>query len=568
MNIPLDNALRKYKAGDFHGVIRDFGNAKGKAAHPQNLIVIVAQSHLKVGKTLDAARHYQIAGETEGQNHLTYLLLAGNLYLRQSAIAEAYAISKRLRRLAPHDPQVLEFAGRALRETCLFDEIEAENETLLDGLKRGDAAARLADGPFSNIGWCADEAINATLTSGIAARPVSAAMQQARRARPHQWGEKLRIGYLSDDYYDVHPVMVLFQGAMASHDESRFDVTHFCYTSAQNRAKDTGNRAHYPNIVPVGHLNDQDAASLIRSRKIDILVDLKGRTHGCRADLINLGLAPVQAAYLGYPGSGNGVDCDYVISDRIVTPDSSIRHYHEKLCRLPESYQANDNIFRPLPTQADRASLGLPEDKIVFGFFNATRKITPETYRLIVEILKKNENSVLWILFFNAFARENFMATIVRDGIDPTRIIMAPKARYADHIARLAAADISLDSFPYNGHTTTSDALWAGVPVPTYRGSHFASRVSESLLTALGIPELVADSPEAYVALASELATDAEKRLATRAKIYANRKTAPLFDTARFTRHLERAFEMMADRAKQGLAPDHIDVPANPRNDN
>jgi predicted O-linked N-acetylglucosamine transferase (SPINDLY family) len=250
-----------------------------------------------------------------------------------------------------------------------------------------------------------------------------------------------------------------------------------------------------------------------------------------------------------------------VLSDRFVTPDASKPFYHEKFCRLPDSYQPNDNIFRARPETPSRAALGLPEDRTILGFFNATRKITPLTFRLIVRSLEACPRSVLWILFLNDFARGNFLGAVTKAGIDPARIILAPKARYADHIARLGAVDVALDSFPYNGHTTTSDLLWAGVPVVTYKGSHFASRVSESLLNALGVPELVTDDQEQYIGLIRHLATDDQARLSIRDRIAANRTTTPLFDTVRFTRHLERAFEMMADRARNGLAPDHIDVP-------
>jgi predicted O-linked N-acetylglucosamine transferase (SPINDLY family) len=395
---------------------------------------------------------------------------------------------------------------------------------------------------------------------------VNAEMRAARHARPHFWSDKLRIGYLSDDYYDTHATMHLFQGVMMRHDPKRFDITHFCFTAAGNIARDQGMRGKYSNLVQIGHLGDEAAADFIRSRNIDILVDLKGHTQGSRPNLVNLGLAPVQVAYLGFPGSAVGIDCDYIIGDRIVTPPSSAPFYHEKFCRLPDSYQANDDVYRPRPAPASRASLGLPEDKVVLGFFNATRKITPHTFELIVEILKSSDNTVLWILFFNPFAEKNFIAAAIREGIDPSRIIIAPRALYHDHLARLPAVDIALDSFPYNGHTTTSDLLWAGVPVPTYHGIHFASRVSESLLSALGVSELVAEDPRGYIALVRELAVNHDKRNTIRARIAANRASAPLFDTTRFTRHLEQAFEMMADRARQGLAPDHLDVPALPYN--
>jgi predicted O-linked N-acetylglucosamine transferase (SPINDLY family) len=561
MNALLQDALQKYKSGDFHGLLKRHGPSVGKAGCPQILLVLVAQSHLKTGNELKAAEHYRKAGEAAGDNHLNYLLIAGNLFMRNAMMEQAYHVGREAIGMALRDPQALEFYHRALLETCLFGEIEQAQAMLRARLEQGDTLAFRSDNPFGNVTWCADEAINGRIVSSAVTRSVTPAMQQERRRRPHAWGGKLRIGYLSDDYYENHPMMRLFQGVMVSHDPARFDVTHFCFTSAKNIAADTM-RKHYPNLVQIGHLNDEQAADFIRSQQIDILVDLKGHTNGARPNLVNLGLAPIQAAHHGFPGSANGVDCDYVISDRIITPDTSRPYYHEKLCRLPASYQPNDNIFRARPAaMPDRTAFGLPADRIVLGFFNATRKLTPSTFRLIVDCLRACENAVLWILLLNDFARDNFLAAIGREGIDSARIILAPKAKYEQHIARLAAIDIALDSFPYNGHTTTSDLLWAGVPVPTWRGTHFASRVSESLLTALGVPELVADGPEDYVALVRELATNADKRLALRAKIATNRDTAPLFDTARFTRHLEHAFEMMAERARQGLQPDHIDVP-------
>jgi predicted O-linked N-acetylglucosamine transferase (SPINDLY family) len=564
MTAPLQDALQRYKSGDFHGLLRRHAAAAAQSGCPQVLLVLVAQSHLRTGHELKAAEHYRLAGEARGENHLNYLLIAGNLFIRLSRLEEAHSIARQVIAMAPADPRALEFHHRTVQETCLFEEIEQTETRLRARLEQGDARYLGADNPFCNISWCDDEAINACLVSSAVARPVNAEMRRARHARPHKWSDRLRIGYLSDDYYDTHATMHLFQGVMMSHDVKRFDITHFCFTGAANVARDQGMRSKYPNLVQIGHMGDEAAAEFIRSREIDILVDLKGHTQGSRPNLVNLGLAPVQAAYLGFPGSANGVDCDYVIGDRIVTPDSSKPHYHEKFCRLPESYQANDNVFRPRPAPLSRAELGLPEDRVILGFFNATRKITPHTFRLIVEILKGSAGTVLWILFFNRFAEKNFIAAAVRQGIDPARIISAPKALYTNHLARLPAVDVALDSFPYNGHTTTSDLLWAGVPVPTCRGRHFASRVSESLLAALGVSELVADDADGYIALVRELVSNKAMREAIRAKIVAQRSTAPLFDTGRFTRHLERAFEMMAERARRGLPPDHIDVPVLP----
>lgn len=567
MTVPLQDALQKYKSGDFRGLIQRHGASAAKADCPQILLVLIAQSHLRTGDELQAAEHYRLAGRASGDNHLNYLLISGSFYIRHSRLEEAYEIARHVMALAPGDPRALEFYHRTLAECCLFEESALAQRRLLSGLTRHDPLYLGADNPLCNISWCADEAINARLLPPAVSQPVTAEMQAARRARPHRWAEKLRIGYLSEDYYDTHATMYLFRGVMQRHDAARFDITHFCFTSAANIAKDRGMRRQYRDIVKIGHLSDEQAAELIRGRSIDILVDLKGHTQGSRPNLVNLGPAPLQVAYLGYPGSANGVDCDYILSDRIVTPDTSIPHYHEKFCRLPETYQCNDNIHRPRPAPISRKQLGLPEDKVVLGFFNATRKLTPETFRLLAEILKTTENTVLWILFFNRFAERSFRAAMAAESVDPARIVTAPKAHYEDHLARLPAVDIALDSFPYNGHTTTSDLLWAGVPVVTYKGTHFASRVSESLLGALGLSELVADGPQGYIGMVRALAADAESRRAIRAKIEARRDSAPLFDTDRFTRHLERAFEMMADRARAGLPPDHLDVPPLPVRD-
>lgn len=528
----------------------------------QTLLVILAQSFLKLGDLRNAGHYYRAAGALAGENSTDYLLIAGNLLLRAGMVEDALDAARKALGAEPTSPRTMDLYHRVLRETCLFDEIERQNARLLQRLLARDPAALAAENPLGNISWCANEAVNASLTSPAIAVPVTEAIKARRRARPHRWGDRIRIGYLSDDFYDEHPVLRLMHGVLTGHDPVAFDVTCFCWTSKDNIALDSGGRKLYPKIVPIGHLSDADAAKVITDRDLDIAVDLKGHTRGMRPNLINMGLAPLQVAWLGYPGSGVGIDCDYVISDRIVTPDSAIPFYHEKFCRMPESYQSNDDSTRPPPVKMTRQALGLPENRLIFGFFNAARKITPLTFQLTMEILSRTGDSLLWILFFNDFAEANFRAAANQAGIAPDRIISAPKSGYAAHIARLSAVDIGLDSFPYNGHTTTSDMLWAGTPVITYRGSHFASRVSESLLTALGLADLVAEDPAAYVDLAVKLANDTAKIEWLRSLIAQNRLSAPLFDTSRFTHHLETAYRMMTARAQIGLPPDHFDVPA------
>ena len=245
-------------------------------------------------------------------------------------------------------------------------------------------------------------------------------------------------------------------------------------------------------------------------------------------------------------------------------PDSSKPFYHEKFCRLPDTYQPNDNVYRPLPPPMRRSDAGLPDDRIVFASFNAVRKINLDMFRSWMRILAAVPESVLWIMCQDEAARKNLLDQARRAGIGAERIIFAAATGQEAHIARLQAASIGLDTSPYNGHTTTSDKLWAGLPVVTVRGNHFASRVSESLLNAVGLPELVAETIDDYVALAVRLAQSPAELAALRRKLRDNRFRMPLFDSERFTRHLESAYVAIAERCRRGDAPEHMDIPALP----
>ncbi|MBB4064468.1 putative O-linked N-acetylglucosamine transferase (SPINDLY family) [Gellertiella hungarica] len=299
---------------------------------------------------------------------------------------------------------------------------------------------------------------------------------------------------------------------------------------------------HYVDILP---LDDDGAAAEIRRRGIDILVDLKGFTQGGRLGIFARRPAPVQVSYLGFPGSVAGVGIDYAIADAVVAPASSDAVYEEKIVRLPRCYQSNDNR-RPRPERpAARAGLGLPEEGIVFAAFHQAPKIRADAFAAWMEILRRVEASVLWLGPQEEAAAQNLRRAAQASGIAPERLVIAPKMPMADHLARLAAADIALDCTPCNGHTTTSDALWAGVPVVTVRGTSFAGRVSESLLQSVGLPELVADDLDAFVRLTDALARDGNRLSVLRHHLLAARDRAPLFDTAGLTRDLEAALAAM-----------------------
>ncbi|WP_426238914.1 hypothetical protein [Pararhizobium sp. DWP1-1-3] len=560
MSASLSKALGFYNAGHYDKALGILSPAR-RQPFALNELLLIAQCYAKTQKFAEAAAFYIKGAEMGGPKQAMLRALAANMLQEADDSFASLNIARLAAKSGVFDTNAEETYRRYLHEFLCLDEAQMDDQRFLDRLKAGDERYLAAEFSHRHIGWCGDESINARQTKIHDAAAFTPASRAARRAAPHRFSDRIRVGYLSADFSDQHATMRLFQSALLQHDPDRFDIALFCSTGDDLIRLDQGSRDTYPNLQRIGYLSDPDAAALIRRSGIDILVDLKGHTKGSRAGLLNHGAAPIQVAYLGFPGSGTGIDCDYILTDAVVTPETSRPFYHEKFCLLPDSYQANDNVTRPLPPATPRSALGLPEDRIVFASFNTHRKIKPQTAELWADILRQTEDSLLWVMCSNRFARDNLLRWMENAGIAGDRIIFADPVAYPDHIARLQAADIGLDTFPCNGHTTTSDKLWAGLPVPTFKGTHFASRVTESLLRALGVGELVADNAEQYVELCVSLAKNRDELRAIKEKIAAQRPVAPLFDTTRFVRHLEKAFELMVERAREGQEPDHIAVP-------
>ncbi|MDB5525465.1 MAG: hypothetical protein JWM58_3228 [Rhizobium sp.] len=454
------------------------------------------------------------------------------------------------------------------RNVCDFPVIRAFEQTMEE--PRSAAAQQIFSHQVAldRLYWCDDEAVQAQPTNSsriLLAKKQQWSGQRIRGAISPA-SERLRIGYLSNDFGN-EVVMMVFKQVLQHHDRNRFDITLFCYTDPESRK----HQAKWPDelramIVPIRDMSDEGAAQAITTAKIDILVDLKGHTKADRLHIMNIADAPVTASYLGYPGSIVGAEIDYVISDMTVTPDSSKPHYIEKLCRLPEVQMPNDVLRPGKGTPTRRQDWGLPEGRIVFASFNGQQKITPRTLDLWCRIMRSVPDSVLWIATSHGFAAGNLATAFRACGIDDDRIIFASKVpHYSDHIARLGLADLALDTLPYNGHSTTADMLRGGLPVVTTRGNSYHSRVSWSLLQSCGIDELAVETDDEYCQLAESLARDPDRLTEIKTRLRQVQAVSPLFDPVRMARHLERAFELMADRARQGLAPDHIDVPALPR---
>jgi predicted O-linked N-acetylglucosamine transferase (SPINDLY family) len=490
-----------------------------------------------------------------------HLQLAAELISAETRNPFNLGLFKKLAALYPDDHYTRFKLMSVAREFCDYETVAAEEAWLENELAAGREWVFEGQTHFANLLHCGDERLNRLARNNICIKgDPSPAATAARRSMPHEWGDKIRIGYLSNDFGSTHATMRLMRNVLELHDRSRFDVTLYCYTSDYLIERDDGGRRDWGRIVPVRPLGVEAIADKIRADGVDILVDLKGHTGDSRCHVLNQPAAPVHVAWLGFPGSTTGVDVDYVIGDRFLLPESSKAHYHEKFVRMPHSYQPNDRGHRPLPPAMTRAELGLPYDKFVFATFNSNRKITRQNLDLWAEIMHRAQDSVLWAMIYHDIGRANFRAYLGKRGIAPERIIFADAADYGLHIARLQAADLCLDNWPYNGHTTTSDMLWAGLPVLTKKGTNFASRVSESLLNAVGLPELVARDERHFADFAVELA---ENRLLLddfRQRLADARPTAPLFDPQAFTIALESAYSRMAERARARLAPDHFDL--------
>jgi predicted O-linked N-acetylglucosamine transferase (SPINDLY family) len=307
-------------------------------------------------------------------------------------------------------------------------------------------------------------------------------------------------------------------------------------------------------------MDDRRVAALLDEAGIDIAVDLKGYTAGARPGILAWRAAPVQVSYLGYPGTLGAPYVDYVIADRWVAPVEHEAGFTECVVRLPHSYQVNDRRRAIAARAPSRSDLGLPEHGFVFACFNNNYKITPEVFAVWMRLLQAVPDSVLWLYQASDTAAHHLRAHAQAHGVQAQRLIFAPRLPGPEHLARLARADLFLDTLPVNAHTTASDALWAGLPVLTCAGGAFAARVAASLLSAVGLPELITTSLADYEALARKLALEPQTLQALRTRLAGDRSRLPLFDTPRYCSHLERAYQAMHERVREGLPPQGFDV--------
>lgn len=392
----------------------------------------------------------------------------------------------------------------------------------------------------------------------VGAQPLSDPPGFPARAAPDR---PIRIGYLSGEL-NLSANGLVMAGVFDHHDRRAFEITAFDNGGDDGSALRQRIAAAFARIVDIRALSDADLAAAIRSAGIDVLVDLNGYFGRTRSRVMALRPAPVQVSFLGCPATSGVPEVDYAIADAVVVPEEDRRWHSEAIVQLPGTYYPADREREISDRRFTRADCGLPEDGFVFVCFNHCHKLLPETFARWMRILTAVEGSVLWLMAAHPIAAANLRAAAARHGVDPARLVFAPPLPSAEHLARHRCADLALDSLPYNGHTTTTDALWAGLPVLTLRGATWPGRVAASVLLALELPELITASAADYEAQAIMLATRPGTLAQLRRKLADRRLAAPLFDTARYTRQLEAAYRAMHLRRCAGLAPAPITISA------
>jgi len=370
---------------------------------------------------------------------------------------------------------------------------------------------------------------------------------------------KIRLGYLSSDFRQ-HATSFLMAELLGLHDRNRFEVVGVSFGPDDGSALRTRVLNAFDRFLDARAIGDDQVAAQMVHMGIDIAIDLNGYIGGNRMGILAHRPAPIQVSYLGYPATTGAPFIDYVIGDRFVTPFDEAEFFTERIVQLPDCYQANDSTRAIGLNGPTRAQAGLPEDGFVFCCFNNNYKITPPIFDVWMRLLGAVDKSVLWLLVGEDMAQRNLRAAACHRGIDPDRLVFAERVSPDEHLARNSLADLFLDTLPYNAHTTASEALWAGLPVITCLGTTFAGRVGASLLQAVGLPDMVTRTLEEYEGLALKLARDPLMLGTVKSRLQSNRSTHPLFDSKRFARQIEAAYQTMWERHQRGDPPESFSI--------
>jgi protein O-GlcNAc transferase len=476
----------------------------------------------------------------------------GNAYEKRGELLKARPALQRCAALRQQSAKTLAALINVRRKLCDWQGLDGDVERLTQLIRRPEFRANPEDAPppfgLLSLTMSAEDQLRAAEVHSLgveakatAWRPEAGAFQPPARLGG---SGKIRIGYLSPDFRE-HPIAQLMAGVIEAHDRARFEISAWSLGPDDNSAF---RRRIMEGADRFEDIREQNIAASVRAMReveLDIVVDLAGYTAHARPEILALRTAPIQVNYLGFPGSMGASFMDYVIVDPVIAGEGDERFYSEKVIRLPDCYQANDDRAAIDPEPVRRADFGLPDDAFVFCSFSMNYKIDAAVLDAWVEILRGTPGSVLWLFRTDAAAAENIASEAGLLGLEPGRLVFADRLPKAKHLARHRLADLFLDTFSYGAHTTASDALWAGLPVLTCRGDTFARRVGASIVRAANVPELVTESVEAYIETAVAIASTPGRAAALKHRLQENIGTCPLFSTAAIARNLEAAYLSM-----------------------
>jgi predicted O-linked N-acetylglucosamine transferase (SPINDLY family) len=517
-----------------------------------------AEAHSNSGNVYKELKQFTKALEFYGNalainpNYVEAHLNCGIAFQELLRLEEALKSYEKVIRLDPNFPfikgGIVHCKMRMNKWDSFFDDLESINSDVSNN--------KFSATPFGYQGICNSPKLLGKAASLFSLSKYPPRINQSAKVAKVA-NKKIKIGYLCGEFRH-QATSILMVNLWEMHDKDKFELI------GLDNGWDDGSPIRkriekaFDKFINISRMSDTEVVELVKYEAVDILINLNCFFGLSRNSVFSYKPAPVQVNYLGFPGTLGATYMDYIIADKYVIPEYSQDFYYEKVVYLPNCYQVNDRNRVIADKVFRREELGLPNDGFVFCCFNNNYKITPPIFDIWIRILKSVKGSVLWLLEDNPYSVVNLRKEAQSRGLEPSKLVFAKRMDLPEHLARHSAADLFLDTLPYNAHTTASDALWAGLPVLTCMGESFASRVAASLLNAIELPELITTSQEQYEAKAIELATNPEKLKAIREKLERNKLTTALFDSTRFTKHIETAYMQMYERYKSIQPADHI----------